>query len=144
MPTAEPACAQSAQRRHGKTPGVTKAIEHPLKTQSLRGVGKFLATVTLVQVKTGLVPIGNAQAQFPGVFAQQQVGGRRIATPTQPALDLRQSFERTAAGIGALIDFAQARLCQQSVGQHAFPTLSAAGQKLRHQRVAITVNDQTR
>ena len=82
---------------------------------------------------------GDVQAQLPAVFGDDEVGG---ATSGQPAGRLRQAFERTHAGVRALVQPRETGLGQQGFDDHAFPALDAAAGKLCHQRVGIAVNHQ--
>ena len=133
------------QRCDGKTTGVAIAVEHALETQAARVIGKFLAAVALVQVKTGFVTLRNVQRESPVVLLDRQFGAFRVrGATTQPASGRRQALERTHPRIRAFIKPRATDLGQQGVGQHRFPALGAAGEELCHQGVGIAVHNQAR
>ena len=68
-------------------------------------------------------------------------GVRRAA---QPASGGRQPFERAHAGVGALVQQCQTGLAQQRIVDDALPALGTGAAELRHQRVAIAIDDQPR
>ena len=131
----------AGQRGHRETAAVAVAVEHALKPQPTAVVGKLLAAVTLIQIKAGFVTGCNVERQLPAVLVQYQANRSFTA---QPAGDFGQALTRTATGIRALVQLGQARGGQQGISQHGFPALGTAGEKLRHQRVTVTIHDQPR
>ena len=86
---------------------------------------------------------GHIQTELPGVFAQTNIGVARVACRlAQPSAVWRQALQGAHAGIGAFIQAAHTGGAAQGVGNRGFPALGPAGEKLRHQGLAIAVHDQ--
>jgi len=84
---------------------------------------------------------GDVQRQAPVVLAQ---GEFDRAFATQPAGRGRQALELAGAGVRALVQARQAGCGQQGIGQDRLPALRAHREELRHQGVAVAVDDEAR
>ena len=129
----------TGQRRHAEAAGIAIAVKHPLRLQALHNLRKTLAAVTLVKVVAGLMPLRNVQTELPAMLAQDQ---RCIALAAHPTDAGIQPFETAAAGVRAFIDFLQAGVRDQGIGNCVFPALATCAAELRHQGIAIAVHDQ--
>ena len=86
----------------------------------------------------------NIQRQRPLVFLDDDL--RVVAAAVgavQPTGDRAQTLERTHARVGALEHALSARVQHQRFDDVGFESLGAGRQKLRDQRVVVTVDDQT-